>query len=55
MRQQEQVMQPKNAELIGTMISYGNLGENVRIEGKNKEERQAKFREFYYAKSSPKD
>lgn len=48
MQRQNQVTQPANAELIATMISYGNLGKNIRIDGKNKEERRAKFREIYY-------
>lgn len=52
MQKQNQVVQPANAELITTMISYGNLGKNIRIDGKTQEERRAKFREIYYGTKS---
>lgn len=52
MQRQNQTAKPANTALITEMINYGNLGRNIRIDGKTKEERRSKFREIYYGSKS---
>ncbi|WP_439286912.1 hypothetical protein [Lonepinella sp. BR2357] len=53
MIQQEKIITPPaNAELIHTLIQYGDVvGENIKIQGNTREEKLAHFKEVYYAKN----